>query len=247
MDRFSLVKNGEEEVKAYLYETHLHTSPLSNCAGATVRETLEFYESAGYAGVFLTDHFIDGNIDLSLRQLPYKERIEAYFGVHEEAISIGKELGIDVFSAFEMSYHGTDFLVYGIGKEWCLAHEDMDKMKKSELLSLLKADGALLIHAHPFRESKQIDHFRLYPRQVDGVEVFNAGRSDFENGFAEHYTKYYDLIRFAGSDNHTGKNRELFGGMATEEPIKCDRDFIDAVLSGRAKPFVKDRTTLRFI
>ena len=34
----------------YLYETHVHTSPLSACAKVGVRETLEFYKSAGYAG-----------------------------------------------------------------------------------------------------------------------------------------------------------------------------------------------------
>ena len=31
----------------YLYETHLHTYPVSRCAGATVREVLEFYKEIG--------------------------------------------------------------------------------------------------------------------------------------------------------------------------------------------------------
>ena len=38
------------------YETHLHTSPVSKCAKASVRESLEFYKKAGYAGVFITNH-----------------------------------------------------------------------------------------------------------------------------------------------------------------------------------------------
>ena len=42
----------------YLYETHLHTSPVSDCARATVRESLEFYKSAGYTGVLINQHFI---------------------------------------------------------------------------------------------------------------------------------------------------------------------------------------------
>ena len=69
-----------------------------------------------------------------------------------------------IFSAFEMSYKGTDFLVYGIGKEWCLNHPDMDKMSKKELLRLLMDDGALVIQAHPYREAGYIDHIRLFPR-----------------------------------------------------------------------------------
>ena len=46
----------------YLYETHLHTSPVSRCAKATVRETIEYYKEAGYAGVFMTDHFLPSMI-----------------------------------------------------------------------------------------------------------------------------------------------------------------------------------------
>ncbi len=69
----------------YLYETHLHTSPMSACAKATVRENPEYYKSAGYAGVFLTDHFIDGNICHEIRTLPYDEKIRRYFAVFKEA------------------------------------------------------------------------------------------------------------------------------------------------------------------
>lgn len=231
----------------YLYETHLHTAPLSACAKVGVRETLEFYKSAGYAGVFLTDHFLDGNIDRSLRELPYAERIEAYFKVFDEALPIAKEIGIDVFSAFEMSYGGCDFLVYGIGKKWCLEHEDMDKMKKSELLTMLMTDGALIIQAHPFREASYIDHIRLFPRHVHGVEIFNACRTDFENRLAVQYCENYELIPFAGSDNHNAGAMKRFGGMATSEPINDVADFISKVLLGAAKPFIKDESGVTLI
>ena len=231
----------------YLYETHVHTSPLSACARAGVRETLEFYKSAGYAGVFLTDHFIDGNINHSLRGLSYEERIEGYFKVYEEAKPIGEELGIDVFSAIEMTYLGTDFLVYGIDKEWCLEHKDMDMMKKNELLKLLMDEGALVIHAHPFREASHIEYIRLYPRVVHGVEVYNAGRTDFENEMAEQYAKSYNLLRFAGTDNHIGPACVRFGGMATERPIKDVKDFIDLVFAGEAKLFKKVADEITFI
>lgn len=230
-----------------LYETHCHTSPMSGCAKAGLRETLEFYASAGYAGVFITNHFLDGNIDKSIRELPYHERIKRYFAVCEEGRAIGEEIGLDVFPGIEMTYKGTDFLVYGIGEEWCLAHEDMDKMKKSELLQLLMDDGALVIQAHPFRESISIDHIRLFPRHVHGVEVFNAGRPDFVNFLADQYCKNYELIPFAGTDNHRGGNQTLFGGMATETPILDVRDFIERVLSHEARPFIKDHEEIRFL
>lgn len=231
----------------FLYETHVHTSPVSQCARAGVRETLEFYKGAGYAGVFMTDHFIDGNLNLEARKLPYDERIEYYFSAFEEGSAVGEKIGLDVFCGIEMSYGGTDFLVYGINKEWCLAHSDMHKMPKSQLLPLMRDDGALIIQAHPFREAAYIDHIRLYPRHVHGVEVFNSNRSEFENRLAEQYAENYGHLRFAGTDNHRAGEQMLFGGMATDVPVTSAEDFIGKVLSGDAKPFRREGNSVELI
>ena len=37
----------------YKYETHLHTLPVSKCAVADVKETIDFYKEKGYDGVFM--------------------------------------------------------------------------------------------------------------------------------------------------------------------------------------------------
>ena len=115
----------------YRYETHLHTTPVSKCARANVRDTLEFYKSAGYDGIFLTNHFIDGNINVD-RSLPYEDRINFYFSDYEEAKRIESEVGIRVFLGVEVSYAGTDFLVYGLDKEWFLSHPDLEKLTKKQ-------------------------------------------------------------------------------------------------------------------
>ena len=233
----------------YLYETHLHMSPLSACAKAGIRETLTYYKEAGYAGVFITDHFIDANVAHCLRDLPYDEKINGYFDMMEEALPVADELGLTAFLGFEMSFEGTHFLVYGIDRAWCLAHTDMDKMRKSELLRMMMDDGALLIHAHPFREAGFIDHIRLYPRHVHGVEILNAGRTDFANEMARQYCENYGLIPFAGTDNHHAGagERNRFAGMAIDAPLRDVADFKDAVLSGRAKPFIRDEAGFRLL
>ena len=228
----------------YYYETHLHTSPVSQCASAGVRETLEFYKSAGYQGVFITNHFLDGNLKVEARKMPYEEQIKFFFSDIEEGERIGAEIGLDVFGGFEMSYGGTDFLVYGIDKEWCLAHSDMHKTAKSQILPIMMNEGALVIQAHPFREAAYIDHIRLFPRCVHGVEVFNANRTDFENRLAEQYAENYGLLHFAGSDNHAGGRQMRFGGMMSETPVLDIKDFIDRVRSGEIKPFVKTKEEL---
>ena len=218
----------------YIYETHLHTSPVSKCAHASVRENLEFYKREGYSGVFITNHFLDGNINID-RSASYEERINYYFTDYEEGVDIGKEIGIDVFCGIEMSYKGTDFLVYGLEKEWFLAHPEIEDMKKTDELTLLREAGALVIQAHPYREARYIDHIRLFPRHVDGVETYNACRTDFENRMAEIYAESYGLLEFSGSDNHSGAEQKQLGGMAFDTPIADERDFIQRIIGGQGE------------
>ena len=227
---------GSEPMPLYRYETHLHTYPVSKCARATVRETLEFYKSLGYTGVFLSNHFIDGNINID-KSLPYEEKIEFYCSDYDEAQKIGKEIGLSVFFALESSYKGTDFLIYGLDKEWLLAHPEIESMKKSEMLPFMMEHGALIIQAHPFREATYIDHIRLFPRAVHGVEVYNACRTDFENELAAQYAKNYGLLPFAGSDNHRGSAQTRFGGMQSDTPIIDEADFVRRVRNGGMIPF----------
>ena len=221
----------QTEKNFYLYETHLHTYPVSKCAKNTVRENLEAYKAFGYDGVFITNHFLDGNINID-RSLPYEERVRFYFSDYEEALLIGRELGLQVFLGVEMTYGGTDFLVYGLDKEWFLAHSEIESMKYSERLSYLAEAGALVIQAHPFREAAYIDHIRLFPRQVYGVETYNACRTPFENDMAEMYAKHYGLPAFSGTDNHVAGKQQRLGGMKSETPVADEQDFIRRYING---------------
>jgi len=220
----------------FRYETHLHTLPVSKCARASAKDTVEFYKNAGYDGIFITNHFLDGYIDID-PNLPYDKRIDFYFSGYEEAASLGRELGIKVFCGVELSYGGTDFLVYGLDKQWFLAHPEIERMKKSEELALMASCGGLVIQAHPFRDASYIDHIRLFPKSVEGVEVYNGCRNDFENEMARLYAEHYGLIPFAGTDNHRAGLQKTFGGMESETPIDSVEKFILGVREGRLKPF----------
>jgi predicted metal-dependent phosphoesterase TrpH len=165
----------------------------------------------------------------------YEDTIRFYFSDYEEGVRIGKELGIAVFCGIEISYRGTDFLIYGLDKEWFLAHPEIENMKFSSFLSMLREAGAMIIHAHPFREASYIDHIRLFPRHIEGVETYNACRTPFENGMAEMYAQYYDLPTFSGSDNHNAGAQKRLGGMQSESPLRDERDFIERYRRGELK------------
>jgi len=220
----------------YRYETHLHTFPVSRCGKAGVEETLRYYKGLGYDGVFITNHFVDGNLNIE-KDRPYEEKIAFYFSDYEEGCRIGKELGIKVFCGVELSYRGTDFLVYGLDKQWFLEHPEIVDMKKSDELTFLREHGALIIQAHPYREETYIDHIRLFPRHVHGVEIINASRDGFENGLAKHYAKTYELLEFAGSDNHRAADAKALAGVATEEPVMDELDFVQRIKSGSFQIF----------
>ena len=218
------------------YETHLHTFPVSRCGKADVRENLLFYRSLGYDGVFITNHFLDGNIDID-RNRSYQEKLEFYFSDYDLAKSMEQELGIRVFFGTELSYRGTDFLIYNLSPAWYRAHSEIMEMEKKEELAFMMAEGALVIQAHPYREANYIDHIRLFPRSVHGVEVLNANRNELENQMAEIYGKKYDLLPFAGTDNHVGAGQKKLAGMAFETPIEDEGDFARRILQGEGEIF----------
>ena len=45
----------------YFYEMHCHTSEGSDCSSSTGEEMAVYYKSLGYDGIFITDHFFNGN------------------------------------------------------------------------------------------------------------------------------------------------------------------------------------------
>ncbi len=220
----------------YKYETHLHTFPVSRCAKVSVRENLEFYQKLGYDGVFITNHFVGGNINVET-ETSYKDKVEFHFSDFEKGVELGKTLGIKVFCGVELSCGGTDFLIYGLDKEWFLAHPEIMNMKKSDELTFMMENGALIIQAHPFREASYIDHIRLFPRHVHGVETVNACRTEAENNMAKVYAEHYGLIEFAGSDNHQASKQKKLSGVCCEKPIDSVEDFIDQVKGNRMKIF----------
>ena len=224
-------------MKKYLYETHLHTTGVSRCASATVREHLEHYKSLGYAGVFITNHFIDGNIRCGW-DIPYAEAIEFYFTDYEEAVRLGREIGISVFSGMEIADSGTEFLVYGLDKKWFLEHPEYAELEIAEKLTLLADAGALIIHAHPFYENPRTKQIRLFPHLVHGVEAYNSHRTAFDNEMAMQYAENYGLIKFSGTDNHGAARESLLGGVMSDTPIKDERDFIEKAKAGELEMYI---------
>lgn len=226
----------------YRYETHLHTKEASACSHNTAEELVYAYKEAGYTGIMVTDHFYRGNTAID-RALCWDDWVEAYCKGYENAKAAGDKVGLQVFFGWEESHQGTDFLIYGLEKEWLKKHPEIKEITIEEQYQLVHRDGGMVIHAHPYREAWYIPEIRLYPESVDGVEVFNAshyGKTPGENGRplydvqALDYAEKYNLPRTGGSDIHS--TSLLYGGMEFSRKLTDVKDYMRAVLAGEGRP-----------
>lgn len=220
---------------AYRYETHLHTAVTSACSDFRPQAVVEKYRRLGYAGVFVTDHFLNGNTTVP-RDLDWRERIVRFFDGYRAVRECAERTALDVFCGFEYSYKGTDFLVYGLDEEWLIGHPQIMEMKVTEFCPYARAAGGLVVQAHPYREAFYIDHIRLFPSHVDGMETINACRDERCNRLADILANEYGLRKTAGSDIHHGEQRVL-AGMQFENKIVSEKDFAERVKRGEGELF----------
>ena len=217
---------------SYRYETHMHTVEGSACGRSTGKEMVRAYKEAGYTGVFVTDHFFNGNCAID-RDLSWEEKVEQFCKGYENAKEEGDKIGLDVFFGFEYCVDAADFLVYNLSKEWLLKYPDIDKWEPRKAFAQMHADGGFIVHAHPFRERDYINHIHLFPRDVDGGEIINGGQMDYPlmNERAKIYAMMYELPVSCGSDSHFAGS--LPGcGIEVEKKVTHPLDYLEYMKAG---------------
>lgn len=221
----------------YKYETHLHTAEGSACAHTPAAEMVIAHKNAGYDGIFITDHFFNGNTAVP-RELTWEDRIELYCKGYEHALEAGSRVGLDVFFGVEFTVQGADFLLYGIDKNWLLEHEFyLTAAEERALFRLVHEEGGFIVHAHPFRDYPYIPHISLYPHDVDAVEWINAshGKDSVFDSRAKQYAEMYGLPLTGGSDTHSA-DRMYGGGILVPEKIEGADDYLRQIRNGSVIP-----------
>lgn len=234
----------------YIYETHLHTNQVSKCGKATGEEMVRAYQDKGYAGIFVTEHFFNGNCAVEA-DLSWKDKVRAYMRGYEMALEAGVKNNFPVFFGFESSTYGRDLLVYGLGEEFLLAHEGIEKMEAEEFCTTCMQAGGFVVHAHPYRQAAYITKIRGYLRgYYEAVEFYNSGngegRHDAFNQDAIEKAEGYDFLYFSGADAH---RVEAAGhaGMGFEKKIRDVNDFISLVRAGKGHPICGPEAFLKAV
>lgn len=233
--------HGDFQVKTYRYETHLHTSETSKCGRSTGPDLARFYKSLGYDGIFVTDHFLNGNTVVP-DDLPWAERIALFRRGYDAAAETGAAIGLDVFFGWEYSWGWAHFLTYGLDSGWLLDNPGLLEWDVLEYFERARDAGGSIVHAHPFREKVEI--VQLVPGGIDAVEVLNPGRPEEANRHASDFAASFRLPRTAGSDIHSTAQEKLCGVISPRR-FAAAGDYPVALRAGHLSLFEETASRLR--
>ncbi|MCL2388636.1 MAG: PHP domain-containing protein [Defluviitaleaceae bacterium] len=216
----------------YLYETHMHTHPVSACATASPEEQVRYYKEKDFAGIIMTDHFFNGNSGCP-RKLPWETKVRFFADGYERAKAEGEKCDLDVFFGLEYTINGSDFLVYGLSVQYLLDNPDFDQLSAEQLSKVVRKEGGYIAQAHPFRKAFWIPSPQpISHNLLDGIEVNNASMPYEVNRKAYQFADKHKLPKQAGSDSHDTYLKKP-NGIALKNRARDIFDIINAIKSGQ--------------
>jgi hypothetical protein len=212
----------------FLYETHMHTAPVSACAASSPAEQVRAYKARGYTGVIITDHFFNGNTGCPAG-LSWVEKMAFFFSGYNLAKEEGDLCGLDVFFGLEYNVHGAEFLTYGLSPELVLNNPDMDRFTVAQYSDFVRENGGYLAQAHPYRTAWWIENSGpAAPHLIDGFEVFNASMPKELNNRAQKFARLHNLPMQAGTDSHFA-DIPFSSGISLKNKAESIFDIIEAL------------------
>lgn len=216
----------------YKIEPHLHTTYVSKCGWLGAAPLIKYYKEAGYSAICVTDHYNRTCFDYSdIDLLGDGDKIEAFLEGFRRLKKEGEAHGIKVYEGAEMRFDGSDndYLLYGFHHELLADPEKIISEGLEAFAPKYRADGALMIQAHPFRKKCS----PADPKLLDGVEVLNRNpRHENNNDMALAFAKENNLIISAGSDCHRPEDIALTGILAETLP-EDSFEFAELLRSGK--------------
>ena len=219
-------------MKTYKYDTHVHTSEGSACSNSTGAEMADAHKAMGYDGIIITNHFFNGNTCIP-QELPWEKKVNMFCEGYENAKKRGDEIGLTVLFGWELGGQwGSEFLTYGLDKQWLLEYPEIMNIEIWEYAKLVHESGGFIVHAHPFRDRPYVQKMTFIPGGIDGVECINMFNHPEENERARWFAESYGLPMTAGSDSHCTDDLPG-GGIVTNTEIKTIEDYKNILMDYR--------------
>lgn len=208
----------------YKIETHLHTKYTSRCGRLDAEEIVSGYLSAGYHGIVITDHYNRDTFRMKGIRPDSTDALDAFLEGYHRVMELGRRRGLAVYRGAELRFDGdgSDFLLYGWHDALLQNPEAVMSMGLPAFAPLYRADGALMIQAHPYRSGCT----PADPKLLDGVEVRNMHPGhESRNWLAKDFAVRNGLLETSGSDCHE-RHHLGRGGILTEELPADDAAFV---------------------
>lgn len=224
---------------SYFYDLHVHSKECSGCAASGVRELVRACKEKGYSGFVLTNHFLTGN-NCVPKNLPWTERVRAYWDAYLAGRDEGEKIDFDVFFGIEHHYgNAQEILIYGIDFDFLAANEDFCDITAEEICDRVHAHGGFVSHAHPFRERGYIPKgdFRMDFSYLDAIEIYNSANREEEDIRAQKLCGELNLAYTAGNDLHYVPHLENFpnAGLEFDSRIRTESELLDALRNRKGK------------
>lgn len=216
----------------YKIELHMHTRYGSDCGQMDEKALVDGYLKAGYGAVVVTDHFCRDSFDyMGIKPRDKAACLERFLEGYRRVAAEGAARGLKVYRGAEVRFDGSmnDYLLLGYSDGLLCDPEKVFSMGLEAFSRLVRAEGALLIQAHPFRAMcTPADH-----RFLDGVEVRNMhpGHNSRNDMALEYAKRWQGLIRTSGSDCHESHHLGR-GGIAAEHLPEDEKALVDLLRSG---------------
>ena len=219
----------------YKIELHMHTKYSSRCGHMDAQELVSAYLEAGYHAVVVTDHFNRSTFKLlNMDTNGPGDFLGGFLTGYHRVKELAEPRGLRVYRGAEVRFDGSmnDYLLLNYPDELLPDPERVFTMGLEAFSKLVRASGALLIQAHPYRKECTPADYRF----LDGVETLNMhpghdSHNDMAQAFAD---RWPGLIRTSGSDCHQ-PHHAARGGIMVEELPEDEGALADLLRSGNYK------------
>ena len=216
-------------MKQYLIDIHCHTSEVSGCGQTPAAEAVRLYNSMGYSGIMITDHF-NSNLLNNKPDADWKQKVDYFLSGYLSALSEADKIGnFKVYIGAELRFdeNDNDYLLFGLNKDKLMKMEKLPQMSTEDGIKFVHSLDCVIIQAHPFRNGGTI----ISPGQLDGVEVFNGHKGhDSRNDIAQKWAKKFGYIMTSGSDFHG--EHDPTSGIYVDNIPESEDELRDLILSG---------------
>lgn len=216
----------------YKIETHLHTPYISSCGKLTAEELVLGYKAADYSAITVTDHYNRHCFKYAgIDPKGPGSKLPAFLEGYRRVKAIGDAEGLRVYYGAELRFDEgpNDYLIYGFSDGLLADAEAVFSMGLAAFSEAARADGALLIQAHPFRRPC----LPVAPYLVDGIEAVNRHDChDNHNEQAIALADRYGLLKTGGTDCHDPEDVGR-GGICAETLPADSTELAKLLRSGR--------------